>query len=275
MKRRAQPWLGTLVDITIADDLDEGRVREAMDSAFAEIAQVHQLMSFHNESSDIRRINQARPGDSISVHHHTHAVLTASERIREASRGIFNIACASRLAAWGQLPQFDSRPPDYMPDQPVIQMEEHHVVTKLTQGWIDVGGIAKGYAVDLAVDALRAAAIGSACVNAGGDIRVFGERPFTVTIRDPRLPTRMCGKTELMDEAMATSAPYFSMIEIDGQSVSALCNGLNGRPIVEPVSVSVCASSCMIADALTKVVLSTGDSNHLALKSFGATAFIV
>ena len=269
--RRAQPWLGTLVDIGL-ENVDAAAAGTAIDSAFAEVALVHRLMSFHDASSDIFLINRARPGDILAVHSHTWEVLHAAERIRKASQGAFNIACAPRLVEWGQLPAQHTGAPPYIPDRQILELRHDGRVLKLDDGWIDLGGIAKGYAVDLAITALRRHGISSGCVNAGGDLRVFGEQDYRIALRDPGLPARAGAEVCLRNEAMATSGTYFSRTERRGLTASALCNGITGQAIMSAGSVSVRAPSCMYADALTKVVLATGDTLHPALDLFAATA---
>ena len=65
MKRRAQPWLGTLVEITINDGGEDARLNQCFAAAFAAIAEIHRLMSFHDPMSDISRINRAAVGESV------------------------------------------------------------------------------------------------------------------------------------------------------------------------------------------------------------------
>lgn len=275
MMRRAQPWLGTLVDIALADRADDARLQQAFDSAFAAVGLVHRLMSFHDPDSDVSRINRAVPGQAVTVDPHTWQVLKMAKEFRQASGGAFDIACAPRLVQWEQLPACGAPVPEYVPGRPVFRLQDDGNVLKTADGWIDLGGIAKGYAVDLAIEALRAAGIGSASVNAGGDLRVLGSDAFMIAIRDPAMPTRMCEEIALRDEAMATSATYFSAKDSGSRRVSALCNGLNGEPITVSSSVSVRAPSCAAADALTKVVLSTADPHHPALTQFRATALLL
>jgi thiamine biosynthesis lipoprotein len=157
----------------------------------------------------------------------------------------------------------------------VIALEPDGQVRKLAPGWIDLGGIAKGYAVDRAVDALRSEGIAAGCVNAGGDLRVFGDMPFPVAIRAPHAPGLAASNLMLSDEALATSGSYFSSRSHEGRQVSALVDARDGRPLVATCSASVRAPNCALADALTKVVLATGDASHPALAAFGATAFLI
>jgi thiamine biosynthesis lipoprotein len=269
MNRRAQPWLGTLVDISIADQIGDEHLMQAFQAAFSAIALVQRLMSFYDAYSDVSLFNRALPGAAIEVDWHTYAVLEIADAIKQASNGVFDIACAPLLVANQHLPVIDPSIPHFAPANTLFKLQDDGCVRKLTAGWIDLGGIAKGYAVDLAVEALQAKGINHACVNAGGDLRVIGDMPFPVWIRDPVAPQTMREQIFVQNEALATSAPYFS----SKNHSSALFNAAQKRPIIATSSVTVCAPRCVMADALTKVVLGSGDRYHFALENFGARAF--
>lgn len=278
MMRRAQPWLGTLVDISADGPVD------AITAAFAEVALVHGLMSFHDPASDVSRFNRAEAGSLLAVHPHTWHVLTLAQQLRAASGGIFNIACAPRLVAWGCLPRDPTQAtPAYQPELDVLRCEPKYFVRKCAPGWIDLGGIAKGYAVDLAIGALARHGVQNACVNAGGDLRTLGERNWPVAVRDPAAPGRAGMTLSLCNEALATSASYFSARTFDNRTdesvdsgeISALVDGRDGAPQIRTRSVSVRAPLCVAADALTKIVLASGDPLHAALAGWQASAFII
>ena len=139
----------------------------------------------------------------------------------------------------------------------------------------DLGGIAKGYAVDQAIAVLVRAGIQSACINAGGDLRVIGSTPFAVSIRDPITITNAAREVTITDQAMATSAPYFSKRLDSNETVCALVDGRDGRAMTQLQSVSVIAPSCMIADAMTKIVIASRNALHPLLRQFNAKAFII
>lgn len=306
MKRRAQPWLGTLVEISIADRLGADALNAAFNGAFECIATVHCLMSFHNPASDISRINHAATGAVVRVDLHTVKVIRAALAITAASNGIFDIACAPKLVEWGYLPRptgnlpsFDGRsapssgeqatenPAQNSPQQPSLtvppateftsglRLESDCMVRKLAPSWVDLGGIAKGYAVDLAIDHLQQAGIRSACVNAGGDLRVLGAKPYMINIRASGAPGRTGLQVPLQDGALATSGIYFSQKMLNNRRYSALVDARNGEAVLDDFSASVRAPSCMQADALTKVVMATANPRHPALQQFDATAFII
>jgi thiamine biosynthesis lipoprotein len=273
MKRRTQPWLGTLVEITIADTLDDATLNLAFGHAFDAIAAVHGLMSFHDPESDVSRINRAVPGAVLDIDPRTAVVLAAALALARQSDGLFNPFCAPRLVEWAYLPVPAEPAPTWNAPSSALALDGCRVM-KQAPAWIDLGGIAKGYAVDLAVKALQNCGMRSGCVNAGGDLRVFGPDAWPVQLRDPRYPTATAYATMLCDAALATSAIYFSIKEQRGQRRSALVHGRDGEPVLRNRSVSVSAPSCMFADALTKVLAISGDARHHALQAHQASAFI-
>ena len=273
MIRRAQPWLGTLVEISVEDSVGQ----DAVTRAFAEVARLHALMSFHDVASDVARINRALPGDVVRVDAATCDVLRLALEIADLSGGAFDVACAPWLVDRRILP---SPAPDLPYPAPrmsaaVLALEEQGLVAKRAAGWIDLGGIAKGYIVDAAVAVLEQAGATGGCVNAGGDLRAFGTMQVPVAIRAPDAPGHAARHIMLCDAALATSGSYFSARAHEGVVVSALLDARDGRPLVSSTSVSVQAQRCAVADALTKVVLATGDCTHPALAAFGATAFLI
>jgi thiamine biosynthesis lipoprotein len=271
MMLRAQPWLGTLVEIACGSDADP----QAPAAAFASIALVQRLMSFHAADSDVSRFNRACAGDELAIDPHTWKVLHLAEQLARVSDGRFNVACAPRLVAWDYLPAPAIPAPEFVPGRRIYALETNGSVRKLAPGWIDLGGIAKGYAVDLAIAALESRGVGSACVNAGGDMRVIGPAPWPVSVRAPRDPGVAGARVMLQDAALATSANYFSAKGHGDARVSALVDGSNARPLAGERSVTVRAPSCAMADALTKVVMASGDPRHPCVAAYGAAAFIL
>ncbi len=120
---------------------------------------------------------------------------------------------------------------------------------------LDLGGIAKGYAVDCAVHALQRTGIEKILVNAGGDLRIAGPWEQRVRLRHPQAPHLAAGVLTLRDAALATSAAYYSRRLLGSGEVSALLDPRRALPYLGHHSVSVRAPDCMSADALTKVVL--------------------
>jgi FAD:protein FMN transferase len=218
--RRARPLLGTIVDLSGDGPLDAG---------FAAIEKTQRLMSFFNEASDVSRINRDAFARPVRVHPWTCRVLRAGIEFAERSNGAFDFTIRGK-GSWCD-----------------VVLEPNDAVRFRRKIIIDLGGIAKGFAVDRAVEALRRAGLTSGVVNAGGDIRAFGPALHEVHLRDPQSPTHSCGLLRLRNRALATSATYFSP--------GALRHGRTRRSITSNVSVTVAAADCMTADALTKIVM--------------------
>lgn len=186
--RRAKPLLGTLVEITASGP--EAALQPALDAAFASIERVHRLMSFHASDSDVSRINAAETGSVVSVEADTFRVLTRALELGELSGGVFDIATAGALVEQGFLPApaGAQRPEPQASFRDLVLMDGHRVQWH-RKGWIDLGGIAKGYAVDCAIATLHSHGVDAAVVNAGGDLRCYG-RPSRSTCVAPM--RRLC-----------------------------------------------------------------------------------
>jgi thiamine biosynthesis lipoprotein len=260
--RRARPWLGTLVEIRV-EGLDEDVALRAIDAAFAEVAEVHRRMSFHEADSDLARLHRAPVGTPVCVDSRTREVLGCALRIAEESRGCFDPTIATVQVARGALPRpVSPSVPDAQVTWRDIELRDDSVCLRRPL-WIDLGGIAKGYAVDRATDILLSAGAEQVCVNAGGDLRIAGARAECVHVRD----THGCvvAIVELANAALATSAAV-------GDSLAQHIDGVSRNAIHGDRTVSVAAPRCMLADALTKVALAQGEMDAPVFAEFGAQA---
>lgn len=253
-EQRARPLLGTLVGIRIAGAADADA---AFDVAFARVAAVHRAMSFHDADSELSRLNRYAVQLPQPVGAPLWRVLRASLALARASDGRFDPTIAARLVQSRHLPAPANAPvPDPRANWRDVTLLPGMRVRFNKPLWLDFGGIAKGYAVDLAVAALRAQGVRAGLVNAGGDLRVFGDTQQTIRVRDPRDPVATLPLLQLRDGAVATSSGYFST----AAGGTALLDARNGTHVGEGVSVSVCAPRALWADALTKIVLADADA---------------
>lgn len=271
---RARPLLGTLVAMRLDGGIGIGtpggadaataRLEAAAAAAFATIADVHRLMSFHEAGSDVRRLARARPGERVHVAPATAAMLLRAQGWARASGGAFDAGCGARAVAAGWLPApDDAAPPGAMPFEDALVVEGHEVLVRSTT-WLDLGGIAKGRAVDLAVAVLRRHGVAGGVVNAGGDLRVFGAAEETVRVRSPHDPSILRPVALLRDGACATSARG----EVSARPGSAAPpdDGADVR------SITVFAPTACAADALTKIVWLQGAAARPLLRRARAHA---
>src|SRR4029434_1566169 len=179
--------------------------------------------------------------------------MKAAKRFAEESHGTFDITVAPWLTKWNYLPGRSYQFSPTATSRDIFLRRNYEVFFRRSMIG-DLGGIAKGFAVDRAVDALKENGIECGIVNAGGDLRTFGLASQFIHLRHPAEPTRIAGAVRLRERAMATSGIYFERRKYQGQYVSPLLDGRSGQTARELISVSVAAAECMAADALTKVV---------------------
>ncbi len=276
--RRARPLLGTFVEIAVAG-APPAEMEVAVEAAFAAVATVHRLMSFHDEASDIGRLNRGAFDHPVCVHPWTFEVLGIALDFHRRSGGVFDIGVAPALQALGVLPRREdeiSLPPAVANAEDAVALLSNGSVRFRDRGVrIDLGGIAKGYAVDRAVEVLRRCGISEGVVNAGGDLAVFGPHPHAIQIRDPRRPQRPMCEVGLRDAALASSAGRFDPLSSAEPADSAVIDPRTGAPVQGVVGATVRAPSCVVADALTKVVMAAGEGAGALLESCGGSALFV
>jgi thiamine biosynthesis lipoprotein len=243
---RLRIGLGTLIAIE-AQAATSQQALAGIETAYRAIAQVEKLMHPTRPGSDLFAIRGDTLGLPVALHPWTWEVLALSRRMNRESKGAFDPCLPSAAGRFSDL--------EFVLPHCVIPHLPLH---------IDLGGIAKGYAVDRALMALRASGCHGGLVNAGGDLAVFGDRIHRVVVRDPSIGDCM---VELYNAALATS-------DVCGAAKPAehrgYYDGSNGRKI-RSGSVTVTAGKAAIADALTKCVLaSPGQSSEALLKAFGA-----
>jgi len=274
--RRCRPLLGTFVEITAASESRE-HVCNAVELAFAAIERVQRLMSFYEPASDVTRLNRFAARRSVAITPWTFQVLQAAERLHQDTHGTFDITVAAQLLRWGYLPARNSprSRKTHPTGQGAIELLPANRVRFHEPVQIDLSGIAKGFAVDKAVEALQSAGVASGQVNAGGDLRVFGPSPTTIHVRHPGSPGFVFPIVRISDGAFATSAAYFSRKKWRGRWTTPLVDPLHGRSCKTGDSVSVQAPTCLAADALTKVVMVMGEQSAEILRAYSAAGFIV
>jgi thiamine biosynthesis lipoprotein len=246
--RRCKPLLGTFVEITAPAGHDN-----AVEAAFCAMAQVHARMSFHDEASDLAALRRASPGRLLKVDTGTVAVLRIAAGLHDRSGGLFDVAVGAGLAAAGFLPI----PPGIVLNAmtgtaaDIEILDDTHVACHRPI-LIDLGGIAKGYAVDRAVEVLMAAGVDHAIVNAGGDLRVLGHQPEWIQLREA--DGSLGDGIEIANAALASSANVLGRRTREG-AVATPHIGRNGSSVMATHAVTVVATRCVIADAMTKIAL--------------------
>ncbi len=218
-------------------------------------------MSFHEATSDLQAIARCCAGERVAVDQNTWNVLQLALQIEHDSEGVFNVAIAPSLVRSCLLPQpygaVDASNQSTLASS--IRLDESLVVQVLQPVWIDLGGIAKGYAVDAATQVLIAHGANGGVVNAGGDLRVFGDAEQPIHLRHPSNPGEQIAIANLRKLSCATSGDYF--VANQNTSTNTPQTAIVGTRTPNAKhhgSITVMASLCAVADALTKVLWLSG-----------------
>ena len=267
--QRAQPWLGTLVEIA-AEGTGAASLNAAIGRAFARIAAIHGAMSFHDIDSELSRVNRRAARDWVALSDDLAQVFRAALAFADASGGLFDPSVAPWLVDTGHLPRHPHLPTEAVPDWRSIELDGDRVRFARPL-LIDFGGIAKGYAVDAALAVLRDAGVDNARVNAGGDLARFGDTAEPVRVRHPAQPTLSLHLADLQNGAAATSAGYYHAEAV----ASPLRHPHTGAELCRTLSVSVLAPTCLAADALTKIVAADPERAPALLGRQSAQAILI
>ncbi|MBM3317019.1 MAG: FAD:protein FMN transferase [Candidatus Eisenbacteria bacterium] len=236
----------------------EAAAEQALDRAEAALRRVEALMSVWLEDSEISRLNRAAAGDTIRLSAETIHLLSLSRRFALETRGVFDVTCGPLIEVWRLAGRRGLRPSPGEIEAAraasswdgLALVEAGAVKTGATTR-VDLGGIAKGYAIDLAVDAMRAAGLAGGLVEVGGDLRCFGRGPeagrWRIEIRNP-FADETWGALSLSDRAVCTSGDYARFATIEGVRYSHIVDPRTGQPAGALPSVTVAAADAATAD---------------------------
>lgn len=254
-RRRCHPLLGTLVEIAVEHEASP-QVDAAINAAFDAVEHVDTLMSFHNSASEVSTLNRLAAYQDVQVSLETYQVLQYAKELYECSEGIFDIAVGSELADQGLLPNHAFLRQNYSGRTGDIELSPENSVRFLRPLCIDLGGIAKGFAVDQAVKVLQRHGFENGLVNAGGDLSCFGVQEQPVMIRSASVSGEMISQPVLLrNTAVATSSVRAGSGSLRSLAAAAHVYTSSGKFLKDIKTVSVLAQKCVWADALTKIVL--------------------
>ncbi len=273
--KREESIMGTAIAVELwSEDADAGAT--AIDSVMAEMHRIDRAMSPHKADSELSRINRDAAAGPVALSDEMTSLLARAEAFARLSGGAFDIS----YAAVGRLYDYRAR---------IRPTEDALARARAAVGWrhlvldrqartvrfarpgmcIDLGGFAKGYAVDNAARILRARGIAHAMVSAGGDSRVIGDRrgrPWSIGIRDPRRGSgEMVAVLPLVDVSISTSGDYERYFDEGGERFHHLIDPATGRSPRGVHSVTVLAEDGLTCEALSKTVFVLGAEQGLAL----------
>ncbi len=266
--RRAMPVMGTVAAFAVVS-ADPPVAHAAIDAAMDELRDVERRMTRFRESSEVGTANRLAATRPVAVSDATAAVLQAALAWADASDGAFDPCLGRAIELWDVAHRHV--PPPAAAVRSLAGRRLHRAVdldvwrgrhvVRFTDPDValDLGGIAKGWGVDRAVDALRARGVTRAIVNVGGDLYALGPgedgAPWRVGIQSPADPARLAGELEVRDAALATSGDYLQYFLHGGRRYHHLLDPVTGAPRATRVhSVTVQADTCLAADGAATAV---------------------
>jgi len=272
--KREEAIMGTSIVCELwADERAAGEA--AITAVMDEMRRIDRTMSPHKEDSELSRINRDAHAAAVPVSVEMARLIVRAAEFSELSGGAFDIT----YAAVGHLYDYRNR---------IRPSDEELEKARAAVGWrglvldsqartvrfarpgmrIDLGGFAKGHAVDNATAILRRRGVAHAMVSAGGDSRVIGDRrgrPWTIGVRDPRNPGKVAAMLPLEDVSISTSGDYERYFDADGTRFHHLIDPATGKSPREIQSVTVLADDGLTSEALSKIVFVLGVERGMAL----------
>jgi thiamine biosynthesis lipoprotein len=258
---------------------DEPAAHRAFDAVFREFERLEGLLSVWRQGSAVGRVNAAAGVRAIQVEEDVLAVLRVARQVSDLTDGKFDVTFGALADAWRFDHDQDNRIPTEaaiasrlpLVDYRAVEVDERGRTVLLARAGmrLHLGGIGKGYAVDRAVDILRARGLRDFLVQAGGDLYAGGGRdgqPWRLGINDPRgRPGQSFARLDLTDRTLSTSGDYERFFLSGGTRYHHLLDPDTGQPARGCRSVTIVAERAVLADALSTGVFILGPAAGMDL----------
>jgi len=267
--KQTEMIMGTLVEITVIPG-NEKAIREA----FEALKKVDLLMSTYKEDSEISILN--REGKA-QVSEETLEVIEDAIKFSNLTDGAFDITCRPLINLWKKAKKEEKVATEEEIEEAIslvgyqrIILEGNQIRLEKKGMQIDLGGIAKGYAVDKAIEALKKNGIKRALVNAGGDLYALGidrqREKWQIGVQDPREEDKIIDIIKVKDKAVATSGDYRRYFTLEGKRFSHIVNPKTGLTVQDvPISVTIIGPDATTTDALSTGVFVLGPEEGMKL----------
>jgi thiamine biosynthesis lipoprotein len=264
---REEAIMGTRIAVELWAT-DRARGDELIKQVMDEMRRVDELMSTYKPSSQVSVVNADAASRPVVVEPDLFGLLQTALEFSRITEGAFDITYASVGYMYDYRRHI--KPSDEAIAKALPAVSYRHVIldpkahsVRFTQPGvrIDLGGIAKGWAVDRGIEILRAGGVEHAFVTAGGDTRIIGDRfgePWMVGIRDPRQEGKVIARIPLVDAALSTSGDYERFFEADGVRYHHILSPSTGKPASAVRSVTVIGPSATRTDGLSKTIFVLG-----------------
>ena len=269
----SEPWsvMGTYAAVS-ASGKDQGRLAALVGATKGIFEDLNGSLSTYRPDSEVSRLSKSSAKEPVSVTKSTREVLALSVRYAEQTGGAFDPTVAPLVFLWGFS---GGKRPVRLPDAATIEAAKRlvgykHVIISEKSAYldmpgmaVDLGGIAKGYAVDVAYDKLVALGAEGFLINLGGNVRCRGKaesaRPWTIGVRNPFEKEDLVGVVHLSTGlAAATSGNYEQFVTIEGERYCHIIDPRTGLPVKGMAGVTVISETAVETDALSTALFVLG-----------------
>jgi len=299
--RKSKVLMDTLITISVVSGSGD-KAEKAIDKAFGEIEKLDRLLNFFSDSSEVSEINRNAGLKAVAVSPETFAVLEKAVYASGKTDGAFDVTIGSVTTMWDfhkRTKPEDKKIKERLPlvnyKNIILNKKSSSVYLKKKGMLIDLGGIAKGYAADKAVEALKREGIKSGLVSIAGDIKAFGlkpdSKPWKIGIRNPRaippnpplvkggeggFSDEIMATIEMTDMAISTSGDYERYFIVDKKRYHHILNPKTGYPAEGCRSVSIIAKDGAVTDPFSTGIFMLGAEKGIKLlEEMGIDGIIV
>jgi len=280
--------MGTETELTaVALGSEDDKAAAALRGAEQALRDVEAKMSSWMEASELSRFNKVPAGQAAKLSETTLGLLRLSKQLAKQTDGAFDVTCRPILQIWRGAEKSKRLPTNLQIAAAIgkcgwdkIELQADSATKKVDGACIDLGGIAKGFGIDQALEALKAGGLTGGMVNVGGDVRCFGRRAgggkWRIGVRGPFDGDPTFAIIELSNGAVCTSGNYERFFEIDSKRYSHIVDPRIGRPVTRAPSVTVVAPTATAADAWATALSVLGDAGlELIGENSGLEAMLV
>ncbi|MBS1126153.1 MAG: hypothetical protein H6Q93_142 [Nitrospirae bacterium] len=287
--KKSKALLDTFVTITVVA-ASQDMADKAIEDAFNVIEKFGDLVNFYSDKSELSAINRNAGIREVRVSPETLDIIEKALFVSEKSGGAFDPTIGPEIKLWDFLKKVKPSDAEIRKNLPLVNYK--NIIIDRTKSTVflsrrdmllDLGGIAKGFAADLAVQSLKQKGISSGLVAVAGDIKAFGlkpdKKPWIVGIKNPRQKSNddeIIARVPLSDKAISTSGDYERYFIMDGKRFHHLLIPKSGYPANTCQSVSVIADQGVMTDAFSTAFFVLGPERGLGLaKEMGMDVMII
>ncbi len=275
-----RPVMGTFARVIVVA-ADEGAAQACIEAAFGQINKIDEMMSYHNPDSEISRLNRSAFENPVKVEPLTYQVIKKAIEFSRLTDGAFDVTVGPLVDLWSRAGDANTIPTQQQLQEAgskvgwnklIIEDGEQTVRFTIDGMRLDLGGIAKGFAIDKAIEVIKDSGGLGALVDIGGDIRCYGKTPkgqkfWLVGLQNPDLESeeQILFTLKLSAGAVATSGDYQRFVVIGGRHYSHIINEKTGGTAEALSGVTIIADTATDTDALATAVSVMGAERGIEL----------